>query len=332
MSSGQSSKTARELGEQLVHLAQRQHDSGLLLEAHYALGTVLIYLGELATARIHLEQGSALYDTQQHHALTFRYGAIDPGVASLCSTILVLWYLGYPERALHKSHEALTLAQDLSHPNSLTLALFYRAMLHQLRQEERATQEQAETLLALSTEQGSPFSLAMGIMLQGWALAAQGQGAAGLSPLREGLAAYRATGAELLRSVFLGFLAESYAQGSQFEAGLATVVEALGVVEITEERLYEAELYRLKGALLLQHSQDNQPEAEACFRKALEIAQKQQAKSWELRAATSLARLWQGQGKTTEACDLLTPVYNWFTEGFDTRDLKDAKALLEGLT
>ena len=157
------------------------------------------------------------------------------------------------------------------------------------------------------------------------------KGKAGLSQLREGRAAYRATGAELLRSVFLGLLAESYAQGGQFEAGLATVVEALGVVESTGEQEYEAELYRLKGEPTLQQSQDI-AEAEQCFHKALEIARHQQAKSWELRAATSLARLWQGQGKTTEARELLAPVYNWFTEGFETADLKDAKALLDQLS
>ena len=158
------------------------------------------------------------------------------------------------------------------------------------------------------------------------------KGEAGLSQLREGRAAYRATGAELLRSVFLGLLAESYAQGGQFEAGLATVVEALGVVESTGEQEYEAELYRLKGDLLLQQSQTQHAEAEDCFEQAIAIAQRQAAKSWELRAATSLARLWQGQGKTTEERELLAPVYNWFTEGFDTADLKDAKTLLDGLS
>ncbi len=169
-------------------------------------------------------------------------------------------------------------------------------------------------------------------MIRGWALAAQGHGAEGISQLREGLAAWRATGAEVFRSRFLALLAQAYGQEGQVEEGLRTVAEALACVERTEERFYEAELYRLKGELLLQQSPDNATEAAACFHKAIEIAQHQQAKSWELRAATSLARLWQQQGKQAEARELLALVHDWFTEGFDTADLKDAKALLEDLT
>ncbi len=162
-------------------------------------------------------------------------------------------------------------------------------------------------------------------------MAVQGQGEAGISQLREGLVAYRATGAGLLLSKFLGFLTEAYAHGGQADAGLATVAEALAFVERSGERFCEAELYRHKGELTLQQSQDAE-EAERCFRKAIEFAHHQQAKSRELRAATSLARLWQGQGKTKEARELLAPVYEWFTEGFDTADLKDAKALLKQLS
>ena len=199
-----------------------------------------------------------------------------------------------------------------------------------MRREGYAVQDRAEALIALGTEQGLPTWLGMGTILRGWALAQQGHGAEGLSQIREGLAAWRSTGSEMWRSQFLALLAESYGKDEQVEEGLRTVAEALAFVERTEERYYEAELYRLKGELTLQQSQDA-AEAETCFRKAIEIAQKQQAKSWELRAATSLARLWQGQGKRAEARELLAPVYNWFTEGFDTADLKDAKELLDAL-
>ena len=322
---------AHELGEQLLHLAQSQNDSGLLLEANYALGTVLIYQGKFAAACTHLEQGSGLYDTQQHHTLAFSYGSIDPGVVCFGETAWVLWHLGYPEQALQKSHAALTLAHDLAHPSSLALALTQDALLHRLLREGQAVQARTEALTILSTEQGFSLSLALATILRGWALAVQGNRAEGLRQLREGLAAEQATGAEVYRSVFLASLAEAYGQSGEAETGLAIVSEALAFVAQTQERWHEAELHRLQGELLLQQSLEAAPKAEACFLQSLEIARPQQAKSWELRAATSLARLWQQQGKTTEAHALLAPVYNWFTEGFDTADLKDAKALLDEL-
>ena len=173
---------------------------------------------------------------------------------------------------------------------------------------------------------------ALSTIFRGWALAERGQLQDGMAELQRGLAASRATGAEVYGSLGLGLLAEIQGKAGQVEAGLTSLVEAIAFVDRTAERFYEAELYRLKGALLLQQSQKNDAEAEECFRKAIEVAQKQQAKSWELRAATSLARLWQGQGKTKEARELLAPIYNWFTEGFETADLKDAKALLDELS
>ena len=180
----------------------------------------------------------------------------------------------------------------------------------------------------------------MGTILRGWAVAGQGQGAAGISQLRKGLATYQATGAEIWRPYFLALLAEVQGKVGQTEAGLRGVNEALALVARTEERFYEAELHRLKGELLLnderrmmndERQAQQAREAEVCFLKAIEVAQRQSAKSWELRAATSLARLWQQQGKAIEARNLLAPVYEWFTEGFDTADLKDAKALIEEL-
>ena len=325
-------KKARELGEQLLHLAQPQPDSGLLLEAHYALGTVLIYLGEFAAARAHLEQGSGLYDTRQHHALAFSYGSADPGVMCLGETAWVLWHLGYPEQALQKSHATLTLAHDLAHPASQALALLQDALLRLFRREGQAAQDRTDALIIVSTEQGFSLSLAMATILRGWALTEQGNGGEGLSQLREGLAAEQATGAEIYRSLFLASLAEAYGQSGEAETGLTIVSEALAFVAQTQERWHEAELHRLQGELLLQRSPDNHPEAEACFQRALDVAGYQHAKSWQLRAATSLARLWQQQGRRTEARELLSPVYEWFTEGFDTADLKDAKSLLDTLS
>ena len=258
----------------------------------------------------------------------------------------VLWQLGYPEQALKRSHEALSLAQELSHPFSLALALNFAAMLHQSRREGQVVQERAEATIALCSEQGFPLFLAMGTMLQGWTLAEQGQVEEGIAQIREGLAAYQATGAEMWRPYFLALLAEMQGKVEQAEEGLRVVEEALAIVERTEERVYEAELHRLKGELLLaQESKKQKPvlslvegakgkneEVEECFHQAIKVARKQSAKSLELRAATSLSRLWQQQGKGEEARDLLAPVYNWFTEGFDTADLKDVKALLHELS
>jgi predicted ATPase len=180
-------------------------------------------------------------------------------------------------------------------------------------------------------EQGFPFWVAYSSTLRGWVLAHQGQAQEGIEQINQGLIAYRATGAELARSHLLALLAEAHSAIGQPEAGLTVLMEALTLVDTTGQRWYEAELYRLKGALLLQQASDNQAEAETCFQRAIAIAQKQSAKSWELRATTSLAKLWQQQGKRQEAHDLLAPVYGWFTEGFDTADLKDAKALLDAL-
>jgi predicted ATPase len=323
-------QTARELAEQCLSLAQRVHDPGLLLVAHHALGGTLYHLGEFTRGRAHLEQGLALYDRQQHQHLAFRYG-MDIGVWCLSYGAWPLWQLGYPDQALTRSNEALTLAQELSHPLSLAAALGYAAMLHYSRREGPATQERAEANMALASEKGFPQYLAVGMIMRGWALAMQGQGEEGIAQLRQGLAAHRAAGAEVARSRDLALLAEAYGKVGQTEAGLSVLAEALAVVDQTGERYWEAELHRLQGELLLGLSTDNTTEAEACFHQALAIARRQEAKSLELRAAMSLSRLWQQQGKSQEAHDLLAPIYGWFTEGFDTADLQEAKALLEEL-
>jgi predicted ATPase len=205
------------------------------------------------------------------------------------------------------------------------------AVLHQFRREAQAVQERAEALMTLSTEQGFPYWLAFGTILRGWALTAQGEGAEGIAQINQGLAAHRATGAELHRPHFLSLLAEAYGKVGQPEEGLTVLVEALEIVDNAGERNWEAELYRRKGELLLEQQGQKVGEAEACFRKALDIARRQQAKSLELRVAMSLSRLWQQQGKQEEAHQLLAEIYGWFTEGFDTADLQEAKALLTGV-
>jgi predicted ATPase len=242
-----------------------------------------------------------------------------------------LWCLGYPDQGLVQSREALTLAQQLVHPFSLNLALCCAATLSQLRREVRAAQECAEAAISLATDQGFPFWIAIGSILRGWALVQQGQIKEGIEQLHQGLRAHRATGAELDRPYLLALLADAYGTIGKTEAGLTALAEALTLADTTGERFYEPERYRLKGTFLLQQSSSNHTEAETCFHHALDIARSQQAKSFELRTATSLARLWQQQGKHQAAHDLLASVYGWFTEGFDTADLKDAKALLDAL-
>jgi predicted ATPase len=301
-----------------------------LLGAHWALGGALCCLGEFAPAREQWEQGFALYNPQQHHANASLYG-FDLGVFCLCWAPHALWHLGYPDQALAMSREALARGQQLSHPFGLAVALNYAAMLHQFRREPYAVYERTEAAVALCAEQGFAYYLAWGTTMQGWARAAPGQDEEGIAQIRRGLAALRATGAALRLPYYLALLAEVCGQTGLAAEGLTLLAEALAQAHKTGESWTEAELHRLKGELLLALSADNHAEAEGCFHQALAVARQQQAKSLELRTAMSLARLWQQQGKRTEAWELLAPLYSWFTEGFDTADLQEARALLEAL-
>jgi TOMM system kinase/cyclase fusion protein len=332
-------RTARELGEHLLTLAQQVGDPVLRVEAHYALGLTLNYLGEFAAAHTHLAQGMALYDPQQHRAHAVRYGQ-DPGVACRAYGAATLWWLGYPDQALQQSHEAVTQARELAHPFSLGFALFLTAWVPQFRREWPLTHERAEAAIALAAEHGFAVFGAGGMIFRGWALAqrhsesaaGQGPGEEGIAQLQQGLAAWRATGAEALRPYYLALLAEALERDGQVEEGLQLLAEALAVANDTGECRWNAELHRLRGEFLLARPAAQHAEAETCFRQALAIARRQQAKSWELRAALSLSRLWQQQGKRAEAQQLLAEIYGWFSEGFDTADLQEAKALLDELS
>ena len=323
-------QTARALGEQLFSLASHLQEPARLVGAHLAMGAPLLWLGVLDAARAHLEQGMACYDPQQHRAYTALYRN-DPGVACLFYAAVALWVLGYPDQALHRSLEAVALAREQSHPFSLAFAVVGAAGLHQFRREAGAVQEQAAAVITLSAEHGFIQWLTAGTILDGWALAEQGRQAEGIVQMRQGLEAWRTTGAELTMPYYLSLLAGAYGAVGQSEEGLHVLAEALSLGEKTGECWCEAELYRLKGELLLSLSRDHHPEAATCFHHALDVARRQHATSWELRAATSLARLWQSQGKRQEARALLAAIYGWFTEGFDTADLQEAKRLLEEL-
>jgi predicted ATPase len=323
-------QTAQALGEQVLALAHQHGSVAHLMMAHRALGLTLFWRGAPAVAHTHFVQVRALYDPQQHRPLVSLYGE-DVGVYCHGQDAWTLWYLGYPDQGLTQSQEALALAQQLADPYNLSFAFVCAAMFHQLRRDVRGTQEHAAAALSLAKEQGFPFWMANSAILDGWARAHQGQTKEGMAQITQGLVTYRATGAEICRPYYLALLAEASGIQGEPEEGLTVLAEALMLVDTTGECWYESELYRLKGELLLQQDSDQQAEAEACFQHAISTVRSQQAKSFELRTATSLARLWQQQGKRQEAHDLLAPVYGWFTEGFDTADLQEAKALLDAL-
>jgi predicted ATPase len=289
-----------------------------------------LWLGALPAARHHLEEGSARYTPDQRRALVFRMGQ-DLGVGCRTYAAWTLWLLGYPDQALARVHDALELAHALSHPFSLAYARCLAAFIYQFRRDVPAVHEQAEAAVALSTEQGFPQWAALGTILRGWDLAMQGQDEEGMAQVRQGIAAWRATGAVVHIPYFCTVLADVCDHLGHTEDGLQALAEAHILVEQHEERYWEAEVSRLRGVLLLRQSVTPQEEAETWLRRALDVARRQEAKSLELRAAMSLARLWQQQGKRAAARDLLAPIYGWFTEGFDTADLQEAKALLEAL-
>jgi predicted ATPase len=313
---------------EILPLAQALQDPLALIQTYATEGESLFYRGKLTLARARLEHAMSLYRPQRCAPSAYFYGH-DPVVQNLAELGDLLWFLGYPDRAVQLCDQALTFAQGLSHPFSLAFALSLKVLPHQRRGETNIVQELAETLLTVSAEHGFPFRAAIGNMLLGWAMVERGEGQVGIARIEEGIAAFQTTGAKLRSASWLALLAAAYGKLGRVEEGLAVLAEALLAAKNTGEYFYNAELQRLKGAFLLQLSSDNQHEAEACFQHAMAIAQSQAAKAWELRTATSLARLWQHQGKSQEAHDLLAPVYSWFTEGFDTPDLQDAKALLD---
>lgn len=329
--------TARELAEQCLSLAERMRDPVRLLRAHNTLGVTLFYQGEFIAACAHLEQGITLYDSQQRRSLA---RVQDPVIACLAYAAWTLWHLGYPDQALKRSQEALVMAEELAHPYSSAMIFFFAAELYYLRREVAAVQERATAAIALSAEHAFPFWLSQGTSLQGWAMAEGGQREAGIAQMRQGLSLYQATGSALGQPYWLMHPTATLGDVGQAAQGLRMLEEAHAAVTESGERFYEAEIYRLKGVLTLrQESQKSKissphPEAEAegYFLKALEIARQQQAKSLELRAATSLARLWQHQGKHHAAYNTLATIHNWFTEGFATADLQEAKTLLAELS
>ena len=280
-------RQARDQAEQFLHLAQRQGDAAPLVVAYRTLGLPLFCMGEVAQAREHFAQSIALYDPQRHRTLAFAYGQ-DPGVAALVLDAWTLWILGYPDQALRRSHEACTLAEDLAHPFTLAYAFAHLAMFHQYRRDREEAYQYAEAATRVTREQGFPLWLGAGLILQGWARATRPQPAEQIASMHEGMAIYRATYAAVFLPYFLTLLAETSGAAGQPDAGLRLLDEAHTVMDSTQERFYEAEVHRVQGMLVLAQAADQHAQAETCFQHALAIARRQQARSWELRAAMSL--------------------------------------------
>jgi predicted ATPase len=322
---------ASALGEHVLRLAEYHQDRTLLIGAHEVRSCTLFHLGQFVRAHTHMEAGVTLYVPDMHDTLVTLYG-VDVGILCHSWSALTLCVPGYLDQGLQRNNEAR--ARAVAHPFTLAYTLLYAAFVHYVRKEIQCVREQTEALLALATEYGFVDCLHQGMVLHGWACVLQGQYQDGLAEMHQGLDGYRASGQTMDRPYYLALLAEAYGCQGQAEAGLAALAEALSMVGAMPGYPYEAVLYQLQGALLHSVPPDRRgvtQTPEACFQQALTIAHRQQAKAWELRAAISLSRLWQQQGKRAEAYALLLPIYAWFTEGFDTAALQAARALLETL-
>ena len=325
-------QTGLEVAEQMLRVAQDQDDATFIQIVHFAVANVLFYMGDLAATQVHLMQGLAPA-TAGRSGFMEQFGA-DQEMGLVSYTALTLWLQGFPEQALERSTEAVTRAQMLGHPFNLALGRVLAAQFYALRREAQPTQLHADVAVTLANEHGFPMYAAWSAIYQGWVVGEQRDPEEGIAMLREGLSLYQDPGQTSWVPFYLGLLAQLYGQAGRAEEGLSLLAEARELSMQRGELWSEAELYRLTGELVLNderrmmNDERKTQEAETYFHKAIEIAREQEAKSWELRAATSLARLWQEQGKRVEAYELLAPVYEWFTEGFDTADLKDAKALL----
>jgi class 3 adenylate cyclase/predicted ATPase len=321
---------SRDLAAQFLALAEKQGTTVPLMIGHRLMATSLVGTGDIAKARAHCDKAIALYDPAEHRPLATRFGQ-DVGVAILFWRSWALWLLGYPAAALADADDALTNAREIGHAGTLMYILNGTTWTHNQCGDNAIAAAQCEELLALADEKGAPFWKALGMMAQGAVLARTGNASDASKMLTSGITAYRSTGSTLYLPFYLSYLAHARAELGQFDDAWRCIGEAMTAVETTKEKWCEAEINRIAGEIALKSPEPDAAKAEACFERALAVARKQQAKSWELRAAMSMARLWRDQGKPQQARELLAPVYGWFTEGFDTLDLKEAKALLEEL-
>ncbi len=330
-------RQAHKLEGQLFRIARNASNPTFLLWAHLLQGVTAYNRGQLSRARTQLEAGMRFYDPSRHNPRASG-GKEDPGILCLTTLVSSLWLLGYPDQALQRLREALALAEQSADPLSRVMVLGQAAVLHQRRREGQAALESAEAFLALAQGQGFSFRAATGLIYRGWALADCGVVNEGITQIRAGLETLEETGAILARPYYLALLSEAYGKAEQIEVALQVVKKALALAHTNDERFYEAELWRLTGVLLRKTAERSkrkartEAEAERCFQQALTVARQQKAKSLELRATLNLGRVWAAQGEGKKARSLLSKRYHWFTEGFTTADLKEAKVLLEELS
>jgi predicted ATPase len=318
------------LATQFLTFAQRQTAIPPLIMGHRLMGTSLLLPGNIAAGREHYDRAIGLYDPLKHRSLTTRFGQ-DPRVATLCFRSLAMWMLGYPEAGLQDTQDALKDARELDQAGTLMLALFHVSFFHLLRGEYAKTSSLVEQLFTLTTEKDAVFWRANGTMVQGSAFALSNQPEDAIRLITSGMAAFRSTGARVWLPIHLACLAKAYAELGRFEDAQRSIEEAMTAAQVTKERWCEAEIHRIAGEIALMPPMPDAAKAATCFQRALDIARAQQARAWELRTVTSLARLWKNDGRGAEAHNLLAPVFGWFTEGFNTLDLLEAKAFLAEL-
>jgi predicted ATPase len=318
-----------EFASESLRIAESLGDVHLLCLAHKNMAVMLNAMGRFKPAQSHADEALTLYQPQTHGSLAIEYGH-DVGVAAMAHRTFALWHLGYPDQAAQDVDRALRLASSLERANTVTYSHFFPgAVAAAFARDMGALEQQASRLVQLSEEHGFPQWGALGAVMLGPPMTARGNAEEAIGQMQRGFALCRSAGAEICRPIFLGFLAEAESVAGRVDAALKTIDDALTLTDETEERWHESELWRLKGVFLA--SLKEAAQAEACFCRAIEVARRQSARLPELRVSTALARLWRDQGRPVKARELLAPVYVWFTEGFDTSDLKDAKLLLDEL-
>jgi predicted ATPase len=326
-------EAARRIGRELVGVAERTNDRALELEAYHAMWATSFWLGELSAVRQHTERGMRLYDPDRHRSLAFLYGGHDPGVCSRWFASWNFWLLGNAGRAREACQAAIALAEQLAHPPTIAIALAWACGLHHFERDAAATERYARRLIDLAKDQNLTAWEAAGTIFHGWAVSGAGAGQAGIGEIREGLVAAHGAGTLMpIAPLYKLVLADAYLSHGPADEGLRVIDETFAAMALTGERVWHSEFHRLKGELLLARSSSNHQVAETCFQQALEIARAQEARAWELRAATSLGQLLARHDRATDARKMLGEIYNWFSDGpVDTADLRDAKRVLDGL-
>jgi predicted ATPase len=320
----------RELAGQFLALAEKKGATVPLMIGHRLMGTSFLFTGDLAQGRTHLDHAIVLYDPAKHRPLATRFGQ-DVRTAILSLRALTLWVLGYPGAALAESDQALNDAREIGQAATLMYALNFALLTHIFCGKYATATAHLDELFALAGDKGAPLFKAIAMAYRGIVLVTTGKATDAIRVLTSGIAAMRATGTTLGTPLYLSNLAGAYVQTDKYDDALSCIDDAITTMQSNKERWFEAEANRIAGEIALKSREPDAAKAAAYFERALSVARKQQAKSWELRAAMSMARIWRDQGKRDEARELLSPIYGWFTEGFDTLDLKEAKALLEEL-